>query len=185
MDICDVSFIDKSCPFSPGRGAWSHVAVSLKENPKKCFSWHEKLSANVNAVLMKTNARIEVTPSKSDKKTTEEKKRSSQLYIGKLFKAVHFLAANNLLVKKLYSKLISFLTDNIEEPVVKQYLDTCKKNVTYQSLDRCDSFPLLQNTYFKELVNERTCHAQDIVLFADEVTLAARKEMMRIYMSYF
>ena len=36
------------------------------------------------------------------------------------------------------------------------------------------------NTYFKELVNERACHAQDIVLFADEATSAARKEMIGI-----
>ena len=53
-----------------------------------------------------------------------------------------------------------------------------KKNVTYQSSDSC-------NTYFKELVNKRACHAQDIVLFADEATSAARKEMIRIYVSYF
>ena len=29
--------------------------------------------------------------------------------------------------KELYPKLVSFLADDIEEPVVKQYLDTCKK----------------------------------------------------------
>ena len=154
--ICEVFLSDKPCPSSRGRGAWFHVAVLLKENPKKHFSRHEKSSANVNAVLMKTNARIEDALSKSNKKTTEEKKRSNELYIGKLTKAVHFLAANNLPVKELYPKLVSFLADDIEEPVVKQYLDTCKKNVTYQSLDSCDSFLLSPNTYFKELVSERT-----------------------------
>ena len=60
-----------------------------------------------------------------------------------------------------------------------------KKNATYQSWNSCNSFPLLLNTYFKELVNERACHAQDIVLFADESTSAARKEMIGIYISYF
>ena len=50
---------------------------------------------------MKTNARIEDALSKSNKKTTEEKKRSNELYTGKLTKAVHFLAANNLPVKEL------------------------------------------------------------------------------------
>ena len=157
----------------------------LKKNPKNRFSRHEKLSAHVNAALMKTNARIEDALSKSDKKTTEEKKRSNQLCIGKLIKAVHFLAANNLPVKELYPKLVGFLADDIEEPVVKQYLDTCKKNATYQSSNSCDSFLLSLNTYFKELVNERACHAQDIVLFADEATSAARKEMIGIYISYF
>ena len=78
-------------------------------------------------MLKKTNARIEDALSKSDKKTTEEKKRSNELYIVKLIKAVHFLAANNLPVKKLYPKLVSFLADDIEELVIKQYLDICKK----------------------------------------------------------
>ena len=132
---------------------------------------------------MKTKARIEHVLSKSDKKT-KEKKRSNKLYIGKLIKAVHFLAASNLPVTELYLKLVSFLVDDIEEPVVKQYLDTCKKNATYQSSNSCDSFLLSLNTYFKELVNERACHAQDIVLFADEATSAARKEMIGIYMLF-
>ena len=111
----------------------------------------------------------------------QEKKRSNELHIGKLIKAVHFLAANNLSVTEIYPKLVSFLADDIEGPVVEQYLDTSKKNVTYQSSDSCDSFLLSLNTYFKELVNERACHAQDVVLFADEATSAARKEMIRIY----
>ena len=109
----------------------------------------------------------------------------NKLYIGKLIKAVHFLVANNLPVKELYKKLLSFLADDTEEPVVKQHLNTCKKNVTYQSSDSCDSFLLLLNTYFQEIVNERAYHAQDIVLFADEAALAARKEIIGIYISYF
>ena len=118
--ICEVFFSDKPCPSGYGRGVWSHVAVLLKQNPKKRFSRHEKLSIHVSAVLMKTNARIQDALSKSDKKTTEEKKISNELYIGKLIKAVHFLAANNLPVKELYPKLVSFFADDIEEPVVKQ-----------------------------------------------------------------
>ena len=120
----------------------------LREIPKKCFPRHEKLSAHVNAVFMKTNTCIEDALSKSNKKTTEKKKRSNELYIGKLIKAVHFFAANNLTVKEFYPKLVSFLADDIEEPVVMQYLDTCKKNATYQSSDGCDSFLLSLNTCF-------------------------------------
>ena len=46
----------------------------------------------------------------------------------KLIKVVHFLAAHNLPVKELYPKLVSFLANDIKEPVVKQYLDACKKS---------------------------------------------------------
>ena len=57
---------------------------------QKSFSRHEKSSAPVNAVLTKTNAGIKDTLSKSDKKMTEEKKRSNELYTGKFIKAFHF-----------------------------------------------------------------------------------------------
>ena len=73
--ICELFFSDKPCPSGHRRGAWSHVAVLLKENLKKRFSRHKKLSAHVNAVLMKTNACIEDAISKSNKKTPEKKKR--------------------------------------------------------------------------------------------------------------
>ena len=115
-------------------------------------------------MLIKTSARIKDALSKSDKKTFEEKKLSNELYIGKLIKTVPFLAANNVPVKQHYPKLVIFLADDIGEPIVKQYLNTSKKkkNTTYQSTDSCDSFLLLMNTYFKEIVNEGACHAQDL-----------------------
>ena len=36
--ICGVFFSDKPCPSGGGTGAWSHIAILLKENPKKRFS---------------------------------------------------------------------------------------------------------------------------------------------------
>ena len=99
--ICEVFFSDKPCPSGRGRGAWYHVSVLLKENPKQRFSRHEKSSAHVNAVLMKTNACIKDALSKSDKKTTKGKKRSNEIYIRKLIKADHILVASNLPVKEL------------------------------------------------------------------------------------
>ena len=42
--IYEVFFSDKPCPSGRGRGAWSHVAVLLKENPKKRFVRHGKPS---------------------------------------------------------------------------------------------------------------------------------------------
>ena len=77
---------------------------------------------------MKTNACIKDALSKSDKKKTEGKNRLNELYMRKLIKVVHFLAAHNLPVKELYPKLVSFLANDIKEPVVKQYLAACKKS---------------------------------------------------------
>ena len=75
--ICEVFFNDKPCPSGHRRGAWSHVAVLLKENWKKHFSRYEKSSSHVSAVLMKTNAHIKDALSIIDKETTEEKNRSN------------------------------------------------------------------------------------------------------------
>ena len=72
--IREVFFSDKPCPAGCRRGAWSHVAILLKENPKKHFPRHEKSSAHVNAMLMKINACIDDALSKSDKKTTRKEK---------------------------------------------------------------------------------------------------------------
>ena len=77
---------------------------------------------------MKTSACIKDALSKSDKKKTEGKNRLNELYMRKLIKVVHFLAAHNLPVKELYPKLVSFLANDIKEPVVKQYLAACKKS---------------------------------------------------------
>ena len=77
---------------------------------------------------MKTNVCIKDALSKSDKKTIEGKNRLNELYIRKLIKVVHFLAANDLSAKELYPKLVSFLANDIKEPVVKQYFDACKKS---------------------------------------------------------
>ena len=62
--ICEIFFSDKPCPSGCGRGAWFHIAIILKENPKKCLSRNEKSSAHINAVLLKTNAHIEDALSK-------------------------------------------------------------------------------------------------------------------------
>ena len=36
--------------------------------------------------------------------------------------------------------MIKFLSDEIYEPIVKQYLETCPKNAAYDSSDSCDSY---------------------------------------------
>ena len=50
------------------------------------------------------------------------------MHIGKLIHIVHFLAQNNLPVKSLYQKFMEFLSNELEEPIIKQYLENCSKN---------------------------------------------------------
>ena len=67
-----------------------------------------------------------------------------------MIKIVHFLAGNNLPVKELHPKMIRFLSDEINEPMVKQYLETCPKNAAYDSSDFCDSILVVLNSHLKE-----------------------------------
>ena len=52
-----------------------------------------KSRLHMSMLLMQTNICIEDALSKSGKKTTEEKKRLNELYIGKVIKAVQFFSS--------------------------------------------------------------------------------------------
>ena len=157
--------------------------VILKDNPGSKVKRHSDSTEHREAQLMLTNTRIEAGLNRADKDTRNEKKA---LYISKLIKLTHFLARNNLSVKELYPKMIEFLSEEMEEPVIKQYLDSAAKNATYTGKDSCDSFLKAMNSYFSDQVNEELqAAAEDIVVFVDEATSNNRKEMMRVSVAYF
>ena len=128
---------------------------------------------------MLTNTRIEVRLSRMDKDTKNENKASNELYISKL------ITCNNLSVKELYPKMVEFLSGEMEEPVIKQYLDSAAENATYTGKDSSDSFLKAMNSYFPDQVNEELQAAEGIVVFADEATSNSRKEMMGVSVAYF
>ena len=113
------------------------------------------------------------------------KAKANTMYISKLLMVTHFLARNNLSVKEIYPKLISFIAEEIEEPIMKKYLNTCSKNASYDSHEACDSFIQSINEYLEKKVEGRASNASDIVVFADESMNAARKEMLGIFVSFY
>ena len=46
--------------------------------------------------------------------------------------------------------MIKFLSDEINKPIVKQYLETCPKNAAFDSSDSCDSILVALNFHTKE-----------------------------------
>ena len=66
----------------------------------------------------------------------------------------------------------------MEEPVIKQYLDSAAKNATFTGKDSCYSLLKAMNSYFSYQVNE------EIVVFADVGNSNSRKEIMGIYVAY-
>ena len=122
---------------------------------------------------------------KADNEIRDTKSKLNTLYISMLLKITHFLAKNNLSVKEINPKLIIFLAEEIEELIMKQYLDTCPKNATYDSHEACDSFIESINQYLEKKTQEGIMNTSDIIVFADESMNAARKEMLGIFVSFY
>ena len=78
--------------------------------------------------------------------------------------------------------MIKFLSVEINEPIVEQYLKTCPKNTAYDSSDTCDSILVALNSHLKEKLINTLINAVDLAIFVDE-TSAARKEMMGLFLS--
>ena len=105
------------------------------------------------------------------------------MYVSKLIKIVHFLGKHNLPIKELYTALLHFLAFDLEEPITKQYLENCPKNATYDSHTTADSLISALNKFIKKEMDIKLRNTSDVVIFADEATSVARKEMMDIFLS--
>ena len=180
--ICEVFYGPLTCPSGGNRGAWSHVAVNFKDNAGKKLRRHDKSKPHLQAVEAMANMRIEDTLGGGNK-DIESRNEANQLYIGKLVRVVHFLVRNNLSVKSMYPKLIDFLANELEEPIIKQYLENCPKNATYKSHETCDSLISSLDSFLWKQTDERLQRSADLVLFADESSNAARSEMLGVFMS--
>ena len=183
--LCNVREVFyRSSSEKPGgsRGAWLQRAVHSKDNPGKKLTLHDESDSHGFALKSLTNLKIKEALEKLDE-SNKEKSKANELYIEKLIKIVHFLARNNLPVEELYPKMIKFLSDEINEPIVKQYLETCPKNAAYDSSDSCDSILVALNSHLKEKSIKTLINAVDLAIFADEAASAARKEMMGLFLS--
>ena len=73
--------------------------------------------------------------------------------------------------------MIIFLSYALEDPIIKKYLDNWL-NKTYTSHEICDSFISSTDKYLWDQTKERSKLLIHIVLFANESSNAARKEML-------
>lgn len=98
-----------------------------------------------------------------------------------MIQIVKFLGRNNLPVKFMCPKFINFLADEMQEPIIKQYLDTCNKNTTYTLKDSCDSFLQAIDKSYSNDANAQIKKNKNFTVSADKSTSAARKEMLGIF----
>ena len=73
--------------------------------------------------------------------------------------------------------MIKFLSDEIYEPIVKQYLETCPKNAAYDSSDSCDSILVALNSHLKQKSINNFINAVDLAIFADEANQKLEKKL--------
>ena len=178
--ICSVFYADSPCPEHTSGGAWSHKGVVFKENTCKKLRQHGKSESHKKAILAKANLTTEESIAS---KNNKDRAHPNERYTGKLVQIGHFLSRNNLAVKHLHPKFVEFLSSKLQEPIMKQYLDTCAKNTTYISHEICDSLIHSLDNYFLTKSNERTKKFDDIVIYADESTSTTRKEMLGIFLA--
>ena len=171
--ICDIYYGSSLCPTNSNRGAWSYKPVTFHDNAGKKLRCHNSTESHKQAILGLVNLRIEDNIGSQAKEKSQEQHEANNLYIGKLIHIVEFFARNNLPVKGLYQKFIEFLSNELDGPIIKQYLENCSKNATYKSHKTCDSLIASLDSFFRWETNERIRRSADIVLFTDESTNAA------------
>ena len=117
------------------QGVWSHTRVKFKKIPSKKICCYKKSEDQKAAVITLTTIRMNNLGNNTAKECDliGERQKANTLYISKLIRVVHFLARNNLPVKSQYPKMINFLSYELEEPIIKQYLDNCPSNTSYTS----------------------------------------------------
>ena len=156
--ICEIYYSSSPCPTNLNRGAWSLTPVTLHDNAGKKLQCQNSWESHKQAILGLANLRIEDTigsRAKGAKEKSQGRHEANNLYIWKLICTDHFLAWKNLPVKSIYQKFIEFLSHELEEPIIKQYLGNCSKNATYTSQKTCDS--LIASLEENKRKNEKIC----------------------------
>ena len=146
--ICEIYYGSSPFPKNSNRAAWSHKPVTFHGNAGKKLRRHDSTESHKQPILGLANLRIEDTIGLRAKEKSQERHEANNLCIGKLIRIVHFLARNILPVKSLYQKFIEFLSNELEEPMIKQYLENCSKNATYKSHETCDSLIASLDSFF-------------------------------------
>ena len=117
------------------QGLWSHTRVKFKKISSKRICCHKKSEDQKAAIITLTTIRMNNLGNNTAKECDliGERQKANTFYISKLTRVVHFLTWNNLPVKSQYPKMINFLSYELEEPIIKQYLTNCPSNTSYTS----------------------------------------------------
>ena len=84
-----------------------------------------------------------------------------------------------------YGDLLNFLANRIQEPITKQYLNSCPKNITYLSNTTVEPLLDAMNFYYEsENLNERR-DAPFVCLYDDEAENSSHRECFAMFLTYY
>ena len=84
-----------------------------------------------------------------------------------------------------YVDLINFLANRIQEPITKQYLNSCPKNTTYLSNTTAKSLLDAMNFYYESENLNKICNTPFVCLYADEAENSSYKKCFAMFLTYY
>ena len=113
------------------------------------------------------------------------KKHTNQLFMRKCIHTINFLIMKNIAISENYGDMINFVATKLEEPIAKQYLETCQKNASYTSYTAAESVIDAMNFYFESSSLEDIQEAEFVALYADESENTSHKESFSMFVTYY
>ena len=91
----------------------------------------------------------------------------------------------NIAISENYGDMINFIAKKLEEPVKKQYLETCQKNASYTSYTAAESLIDAMNFYFESNSLEHIREAEFVALYAEKSENTSHKESFSMFVTYY
>ena len=98
------------------------------------------------------------------------KKHTDHLYFFKCIHRIYFMISKNDPLSENYRDTMNFIASKLDEPITKQYLESCRKNVTYSSCTAVES--LKWSRFYKSV-------------YADEAENSSYKETFSMFLRHY
>ena len=103
----------------------------------------------------------------------------SKLYLQKCISPMFFMIKKHWTLTDNYDDLLNFLANRIQEPITKQYLNSCPKNASYLSNMTAESLLDTMNFCYKSENLSEICDASFACLYTNEAENSCHKNVLQ------
>ena len=183
----------KICEKYPYNGGQSHGAFSTRacqntKHPNHSFQQHQNSSRHKRLeekLYDSTDTNNIKEAFLNAEKQNVSRTEVNNLYLRKCIQTIYFMVNTNIALSDNYGRMIQFLAQQIEEPITRQYLDTCPQNATYISNTSAETLLDAMNFYFEKQNLHDIAEAPFLCLYADEAENSSHKECFSMFVTYF